>query len=171
MNQLLTKLISKSKEFEKQSLLPRGWWYFGIKLPAAQRNCHFMNRVFSKNCKGCKSHEIEAFGPCLYCGSTEEFEERKDLGRLQALQDSKNIEQVVLKGFSYLLKPVVFFLFLLGYPLCLMFGVGLKNSNKVRAFGLIALVIILVGRLGAGPQLASAAVLVAVALGCLEIPV
>lgn len=67
--------------------------------------------------------------------------------------------------------PLGGFLFVLGYPLCFLFGVGLDNRNRIRTFGAVALLILLIGRLGAGPQLAGAAVLTAVALGCLELPV
>ncbi|MEZ4490017.1 MAG: hypothetical protein R3F51_20750 [Cyanobacteriota/Melainabacteria group bacterium] len=71
----------------------------------------------------------------------------------------------------FLTVPLGGFLFVLGYPICFFFGVGLENRSRIRFFGALALLILLIGRLGAGPQLAGAAVLTAVALGCLELPV
>ena len=80
----------------------------------------------------------------------------------QATVDSDNSS--IQNPLVFLLKPIELFLFLVGLPIGLIFGVEISNKSKFRLFGAVVITVILLGRLGIGLQLAGGAVLVALAL-------
>lgn len=123
------------------------------------------SRAFSESCPECSSLDFRPETACLRCddqnlpeaGSLSGHEEREQLGELRFLK--------------LILKPLGVILALLGLPICFLFGVGLSDRRRLQLFGGVALFVLFIGRFGIGPQLAGAAVVLAVAVGCLEITV
>lgn len=125
------------------------------------------SRAFSQTCPSCNGMDIKPVTHCSRCVLDREQEQgiESSEGPLSEPEDDR------LKILQFTLKPLGMLLAFLGIPLCFLFGLGLSDRRRLQLFGGVAILIMLIGRFGVGPQLAGAAVIVAVALGCVEMTV